>query len=344
MSWLSSGRTSRQPAPSDRRGFDIHGYDAGGGLIPKLRRFASENGIENIVTLHGPYPSGQLDDILVLLNVVVLPSRSEGLPLVLLEAMQRGVPIVATDAGGTAEFGRDNPDVRITPIDWDAFVKGLSEMAALLAGGQDRFSSLASLDRGAIRIRHGCSPMAVRVSRPRDSSALETAGNNVDRVVRNGGWIHRPAVQYPPASDSAPVARDAAEYFAIERGYSACGEFAGRFSTIAIGGGADSRRAATTAGCRQISPKCRNACLMPSTGSAAFPGFEHRQGIGLHFKVTVGSRDFPDGIGHRFDATGRNDQAVLLVPNQLHRRPHHGRGDDGKLASDRLVDHQRHGS
>ena len=115
---------------------DIYGYDAAGGLIPKLRRLAAENGIGNIVTLHGSYQSGQLDDILGVADVVVLPSRWEGLPLVLVEAMQRGVPIVATDAGGSAEFGRDNPDVRITPIDWDAFAKGLSEMAELLRAGK----------------------------------------------------------------------------------------------------------------------------------------------------------------------------------------------------------------
>jgi glycosyltransferase involved in cell wall biosynthesis len=115
---------------------DIHGFDGGGGLIPKLKRLASENGFENIVTLHGPYQSDQLDDILGAADVVVLPSQWEGLPLVLVEAMQRGVPIVSTDAGGSAEFGRENPDVRITGIGWDAFVKGLSEMAGLLRGGR----------------------------------------------------------------------------------------------------------------------------------------------------------------------------------------------------------------
>jgi len=115
---------------------DIHGYDASGSLIPKLRRMASENGVENIVTLHGPYQSDQLDGILSAADVVVLPSRWEGLPLVLVEAMQRGVPIVSTNVGGSAEFGRENPDVRITAIDWGAFVTGLREVAGLLRAGR----------------------------------------------------------------------------------------------------------------------------------------------------------------------------------------------------------------
>jgi glycosyltransferase involved in cell wall biosynthesis len=115
---------------------DIYGYDAGGTLIPKLRQFSANNAIENIVKIHGPYQSNELDAILANADVVVLPSKWEGLPLVLVEAMQRGVPIVSTDVGGSAEFGRENPDVRITSIEWEMFVAGLREMATLLRAGK----------------------------------------------------------------------------------------------------------------------------------------------------------------------------------------------------------------
>jgi glycosyltransferase involved in cell wall biosynthesis len=115
---------------------DIYGWDATGKLIPTLRRIASETGVENTVTLHGSYEPDQLDRILAAADVVVLPSEWEGLPLVLVEAMQRGVPIVSTNAGGSAELGRENPDVRITSIDWDDFVNGLREMAGLLRAGK----------------------------------------------------------------------------------------------------------------------------------------------------------------------------------------------------------------
>ncbi len=115
---------------------DIYGYDASGTLIPKLRQFAATNGIENIVKIHGPYQSDELDTILANADVVVLPSKWEGLPLVLVEAMQRGIPVVSTDAGGSAEFALENPDVKITPIDWEMFVTGLREMAGLLRTGK----------------------------------------------------------------------------------------------------------------------------------------------------------------------------------------------------------------
>ena len=43
-------------------------------------------------------------------HLVVLPSRSEGVPLVLVGAMAAGRPSVVTDVGGNAEWIRDNRD------------------------------------------------------------------------------------------------------------------------------------------------------------------------------------------------------------------------------------------
>jgi glycosyltransferase involved in cell wall biosynthesis len=51
--------------------------------------------------------AGYRDDVAALLegcDVVCLPSHAEGLPLVLLEAMSRGKPVVATAVGGTPEL------------------------------------------------------------------------------------------------------------------------------------------------------------------------------------------------------------------------------------------------
>jgi glycosyltransferase involved in cell wall biosynthesis len=76
-----------------------------GGEEENLRRLARELGIAQRVHL-----LGLRDDIPTLLaagDVFVQPSRSEGLPLSVLEAMAQQIPIVATDVGGVGEAVKD---------------------------------------------------------------------------------------------------------------------------------------------------------------------------------------------------------------------------------------------
>jgi glycosyltransferase involved in cell wall biosynthesis len=114
---------------------DIYGYDAAGTMINELQQFVAAHDLTDAVEIHGAYDVSKLPEILSRADVVVLPSEWEGLPLVLVEAMQRGVPIVATCAGGTEEFGEDNPDVIVTDCEWESFVDGLLGMAGKLRSG-----------------------------------------------------------------------------------------------------------------------------------------------------------------------------------------------------------------
>jgi glycosyltransferase involved in cell wall biosynthesis len=106
---------------------DIYGNDPSGGMLGALRQFVGQEELGAAVGLHGEYRADDLPRILAQADLVVLPSLWEGLPLVLVEAMSRGVPFVATAAGGTEELG--NPDVKITAPDWTSFEAGLIEMA-----------------------------------------------------------------------------------------------------------------------------------------------------------------------------------------------------------------------
>lgn len=107
---------------------DVYGYDPDGQMLERLRAFIANSRCSDRVAIHGEYSLSQLPEILQNADVVVLPSLWEGLPLVLVEAMLRGVPFVATAAGGTEELGESNPNVSVTSIKWGDFENGLVQM------------------------------------------------------------------------------------------------------------------------------------------------------------------------------------------------------------------------
>lgn len=56
-----------------------------------------------------------IPNLLRAMDVFVLPSRREGAPISVLEAMGCGLPVVATDVGGVTEFLQDGENSRIVP-------------------------------------------------------------------------------------------------------------------------------------------------------------------------------------------------------------------------------------
>lgn len=72
-----------------------------GPLKEELQQEAIELGLQNRVTFAGHRED--IPDILATLDVFVLPSVTEGLPLTILEAMAAGKPVVATKVGGIPE-------------------------------------------------------------------------------------------------------------------------------------------------------------------------------------------------------------------------------------------------
>lgn len=77
----------------------------GGHLLNGFRKLADEYGVSEHVEFLGQLPAGQaIRDVLDSADIFVLPSMTEGLPRVIIEAMARGLPCLASNVGGVPEL------------------------------------------------------------------------------------------------------------------------------------------------------------------------------------------------------------------------------------------------
>ncbi|MDH3997989.1 MAG: glycosyltransferase family 4 protein [Desulfuromonadales bacterium] len=86
-----------------------------GPLEQELRQQCAALGLGDQVVFAGYQPA--ISQFYPLLDLLALPSRSEGLPNVALEALYFGVPVVATEVGGTPEVIVGNETGLLTPAD-----------------------------------------------------------------------------------------------------------------------------------------------------------------------------------------------------------------------------------
>jgi glycosyltransferase involved in cell wall biosynthesis len=129
-----------------RRGFSIRLKAVGAFESPEYERSilsrAEQLGVSEIIEWTGF--TGDVTSELLTLDLFVLSSLSEGMPMVVLEAMACGVPVVASSVGGVPEAIRNGQDGLLTiPGDADDLARAI---AAVIDGQADwhslRFSAL----------------------------------------------------------------------------------------------------------------------------------------------------------------------------------------------------------
>jgi glycosyltransferase involved in cell wall biosynthesis len=112
---------------------DFYGHGEEG---TALNREIQRRGLSPQVRVNGPWSNPEeLSAILSETDLMVLPSETEGLPVVLLEAMAHGVPFVATDVGAVKTLAQDNPDVRVVALESEALKGAIQELAHDIRGG-----------------------------------------------------------------------------------------------------------------------------------------------------------------------------------------------------------------
>ena len=92
------------------------------------------------ISFFGNLPSTDMPSIMNCIDVLVLPSLNEGLPLVCAEALSCGAAVVGSDVGGVAEvIGKDN----VVPHG-GSFVTGMADKIVSFLDGKSPSQTLPS--------------------------------------------------------------------------------------------------------------------------------------------------------------------------------------------------------
>lgn len=144
-----------------------------GPLMSALQQQICEHHLSDKVTLEGGTlePERFYRDI----NVFVLPSHSEGMPLALLEAMASGLPVIATSVGGIPEVVSEEVGWLCSPGDPDELAAAMLK-AALATDLEDRGAAAMRVATARFDIEMMC------------SSYLRLFGELLDR---GSGWAAR---------------------------------------------------------------------------------------------------------------------------------------------------------
>jgi glycosyltransferase involved in cell wall biosynthesis len=87
-----------------------------GPLYDELTALAEQLGVSDRVRFLGTVPRERVASLLRACDVFVLYSTYEGLPHVVLEAASAGLPVIATDAGGTREVVQDLANAQLVLV------------------------------------------------------------------------------------------------------------------------------------------------------------------------------------------------------------------------------------
>ena len=98
-------------------GIEFKGIIIGEGEERKrLEYLISKYGLGNKVSLVGPKTQAQVRAYLKRSAIFVLPSRSEGLPVVIMEAFASRLPVIASDIAGIPEILHDGKSGYLVPV------------------------------------------------------------------------------------------------------------------------------------------------------------------------------------------------------------------------------------
>lgn len=138
---------------------------AGDGEVDRARGVVTELGIGDSVEIRSWLRAPQVEEMLRTAHVLTLPSRNEGQPMSILEAMAHGLTVVASDVGGIPDLVEDGSTGLLVPAD---------DVSALSSALQK------VIDDPALRVRLGDAAYA----QARESFDIEMVGRRFEQIYR----------------------------------------------------------------------------------------------------------------------------------------------------------------
>jgi len=137
---------------------------AGDGDVERARRLIRQLGLEDTVEVHQWLSESDVCKLLDQAQIMALPSRNEGQPMAVLEAMARGLCIVASDVGGLGEMIEGGCGVIVSPEDVDGIAAALRRV----------------IQDDGLRARYG----AAAYSRVKDRFDVRSVSRQIDALYR----------------------------------------------------------------------------------------------------------------------------------------------------------------
>lgn len=113
-----------------------------GPLRAELGEMVDQRGLADRVSWHGLIPDAAR--CYAAFDCLVLSSRTEGTPIVLLEAMAGGIPVIATRVGGVPDVVREDEGLLVAPEDPEALAAAVRTVLIDPAGAASRAARAAT--------------------------------------------------------------------------------------------------------------------------------------------------------------------------------------------------------
>lgn len=147
-----------------RQGVEFELVLAGDGeMRPDIEAAIAASGLGDRVHITGWISSARVKSELLAARALVLPSFAEGLPVVIMEAMALGRPVISTFIAGIPELVRDGKEGWLIPAgDVDALAQAMREC---LETGDERLLEIGRAGHARVLERHQVDTEAARLKR-----------------------------------------------------------------------------------------------------------------------------------------------------------------------------------